>query len=113
MAEQTKRQRGVRGAGSTPTRRSDGRWEAKLDLGIVDGRRQRKTFYGKTRKEAQEKLNKALYDHRRGLPVANERTTVRQFFEQHYLPEVRRLEANTYRLYEQMARTHVLPALGH
>src|SRR5918997_950303 len=114
MAEQTKRarrQRGVRGSGSGPTLRADGRWEAKLDLGIIDGKRVRKTVYGKTAKEAQAKLDKARQDHSRGLPVANERLTVRQFFEQSYLPEARHLEASTYRLYEQMARVHVLPAL--
>ena len=55
------RHRGVRGAGSRPTLRSDGRWEAKLDLGIVDGKRRRKTSYGKARTEAQEKLARALY----------------------------------------------------
>lgn len=113
MAGQTKQLRGVRGAGSTPTRRSDGRWEAKLDLGVVAGKRARKTFYGKTRREAQEKLHKALYEHRRGLPVPNERLTLRDFFEHSYLPEAQRLEAATYRLYEQMARVHIVPALGH
>jgi len=37
---------GRRGHGEgTITKRKDGRWEAKLDLGWVDGKRKRKAFY--------------------------------------------------------------------
>jgi hypothetical protein len=35
---------------------SDGLWVGMLDLGIVDGRRRRKTVYGQTEREVREKL---------------------------------------------------------
>ncbi len=47
-----KRRRG-HGEG-TIVQRSDGRWMAQIDLGYVDGKRKRKTVYGKTRKEVAE-----------------------------------------------------------
>ena len=39
-------------------KRKDGRWVAILNLGYKNGHRQRKSFYGETRKEVQEKLLK-------------------------------------------------------
>ena len=33
-------------------KRADGRWAASLNLGWQNGRRKRKTFYAKTRREA-------------------------------------------------------------
>jgi len=53
----------------TITKRSDGRWEARISL---EGGR-RKSFYGKTRLEAQRKLTQAHSDINRGLPVVGER----------------------------------------
>lgn len=50
--------------------RKDGRWEAILDLGFdAQGRRRRLRFYGKTRKEVQEKLMAALEQRRQGTLV--------------------------------------------
>jgi hypothetical protein len=37
-------------------RESDGKWCASIDLGFVNGKRQRKVVYGKTRKEVADKL---------------------------------------------------------
>jgi len=61
-------QRRGKGEGSI-TRLADGRWQARVDLGYQGGKRVRKAFYGKTRKEVQEKLTTALHDHQRGLPL--------------------------------------------
>ena len=41
------------------SKREDGRWTARVDLGYVDGR-QRKQIYGKTRKEVAEQLKVLL-----------------------------------------------------
>src|SRR3712207_1842459 len=73
----TQRRRG-KGEGSI-TRLADGRWQARVDLDYEGGKRVRKAFYGKTRKEGQEKLTRALNDHQRGLPLPDERQTVEQF----------------------------------
>src|SRR3954451_22657330 len=41
-------------------RRKDGRWVGSLNVGVTDGKRRRKDFYGKTRREVQEQLTAAL-----------------------------------------------------
>ena len=40
-------------------KRPDGRWEVRLDLGFVNSKRQRKSVYGRTRKEVADKLRVA------------------------------------------------------
>jgi integrase len=55
MSDATQRSSGRRGKGEGAIyqRASDGRWVAVLDLGYSDGKRQRKTLYGKTRREVE------------------------------------------------------------
>ena len=57
-------------------RRSDGRWEARLDLGWRDGERRRKSVYGRTRAEVAAKLRKAQGQVDSGLPIGDKRLTV-------------------------------------
>lgn len=47
-----------RGEGSI-THRPDGRWMARVDLGVQDGKRRYKALYGKTRKDVAGKLTNA------------------------------------------------------
>ncbi len=56
-------------------RRKDGRWAASITL---DGRN-RKTFYGKTRKEVQEQLKIALHEQQQGTLITGPRQTLQQF----------------------------------
>jgi hypothetical protein len=51
-------------------RRSDGRWEAKIDLGWHAGRRVRKSIYARSRAEVAQLLAAALRDHNAGIPPA-------------------------------------------
>src|SRR5690242_15244085 len=112
MAEKAKHQRGVRGNGLEPRQRPDGRWETRLDLGIVNGKRQRKSFYGKTRKEVQAKLNQARAEMERGLPVVNERRTVAQFLTGEWLPTKQgRVRPSTYGRYEMDIRLYIVPGI--
>src|ERR1035437_5469134 len=60
-------------------KRGDGRWVAVLHLGYQDGKRMRKSLYGDTRREVQEKLSLSLRAQRDGLPPTNDRLTVAQF----------------------------------
>jgi excisionase family DNA binding protein len=60
-------------------KRSDGRWVAMLNVGIVAGRRKRRAFYGLTQAEAIAKLNAASHSRRRGIPVPLERQTFAAF----------------------------------
>jgi integrase len=63
------------------SKRKDGRWEGRISLGYKGGTRKRKVFYGKTRREVQQQLTKALRDHQQGLPVAPERQTVAAYLQ--------------------------------
>ena len=93
----------------TITKRSDGRWEARVSL---EGGR-RKSFYGKTRMEVQRKLAQAHSDMNRGLPIVGERQTVSQYFESWLASARYRLKATTFKRYRINLRHHILPALGH
>ena len=46
--------------GSIYRREIDGRWVGSLHLGYAGGKRRRKVFYGRTRREVAEKLNRAI-----------------------------------------------------
>lgn len=104
-------QRG-KGEGSI-TRLAEGRWQARVDLGYEGGKRVRKAFYGKTRKEVQEKLTTALHDHQRGLPLPDERQTVGQFLTD-WLDNTARdtLWPTSYDGYTDLVHHHLVPALG-
>ena len=92
--------------------RTDGRWSAAIDCGWKNGKRQRKQFYGETRKEVADKLTKALRDQQLGLPVAIERQTVGTFLKS-WLSGVRlTLRPKTFRSYQQIVTNHLVPAIG-
>jgi integrase len=94
------------------SKRKDGRWEGRISLGYEGGTRKRKVFHGKTRREVQQQLTKALRDHQQGLPVAPERQTVATFLvswlETAARPKVR---PRTYDSYEQLIRIRLTRAL--
>jgi integrase len=94
-------------------KRQDGRWVAQVDLGWQNGKRQRKVYYGETRKAVQEQLTKALGDLQQGLPVVSDRQTVGKYLAW-WLEEVvkRTTRPCTYRSYEQLVRIHIEPAFG-
>jgi integrase len=95
------------------TRRSDGRWEAKISAGWKDGKRRRISVYGATRAEVAERLNKLLREQAQGLPVDPGRQTVTCFLarwlEECVKPSVRPL---SYEQYEQHVRLYLAPVLG-
>ena len=59
--------------------RKDGRWTGAVDMGWRDGKRHRKTVYGKTRREVAEKVREVQRQIQQGLPVPPERLTVGQW----------------------------------
>ncbi len=90
--------------------RKDGRWVASITL----ENRKRKTFYGKTRKEVQEKLRIALNEQKQGILATGPQQTVKQFLEQ-WLEEVHKpaIRIGTYKGYRMYLDNHIIPALGH
>lgn len=95
------------------TQLPDGRWQARITY-YEGGIRKRKAFYGRTRKEAQEKLQRALADLQRGILPVSEKQTVGEFL-QAWLTDVAKptLRPRTYRRYHEIVHLHLLPTLGH
>ncbi len=89
--------------------RSDGRWAASITL----GGRKRKTFYGKTRREVQEKLRVALNEQKQGTLVTGPQQTLKQYLE-HWLEDVHKpaIRVSSYVKYRSQLDNHILPALG-
>jgi integrase len=99
-----------RGAGDGSYRlRPDGRWEVRLTL--PSGKS--KSYYGKTRQEAQQKHRAALRELENGRDLAAKRQTVGQFLH-HWLESVVRstLAPKTYSTYCDIVRLHLTPDLG-
>jgi integrase len=93
--------------------RADGRWEAQLDVGWENGRRKRRSFYGRTRREVLERLSQAQRKLAEHAPLPSERLTVGQLVER-WIEDVQRptAEPSTYARERGIARQHILPALG-
>ena len=105
-------QRRGHGEGSI-TKRKDGRWFGRVDLGWQGGKRRSKSVYGKTRREVAEKLQKAQETKRKGLPVVGETQTVEQFLMDWLEKTVKiKTRVRTHETYEVSLRLHILPYLG-
>lgn len=107
MAE-SKRVRRTHGEGSVYMRK-DGRAAASA---IYEDKRI--TKYGKTKKEAREKLDAYLDDLKKGKVVIGPKQTVAQYLT-HWLEDTHRLviELTTLARYRAVLRIHIIPVLGH
>ena len=99
-------------------KRPDGRWEARLDLGFVNGKRQRKSVYGRTRREVADKLRTAHNSAADGTLVIDERLTVEAWLN-HWVRSVLStrvakgaLSETTRNNYADTVRLHLVPTLG-
>jgi len=94
--------------------RKDGRWAASLHLGYRDGKRQRKTFYGKTRREVQEALTRALRDLQDGIAIrTDERETTAEYLHRWLDASARqRVRPRTLAGYRLIVNKHLIPAVG-
>ncbi len=100
-----------RGEGSI-TKRADGRWMARIDLGWQDGKRRRKAVYGRTRREVQDKLRETMQRTAHDLPPLPERETVEAYLRRWLALRRDELREHTYISYEQTVRRHLVPGLG-
>ena len=99
-------------------KRVDGRWEARIDLGWVNGKRKRPSVYGKTRREVAEKLRLRQNDKANNALIVDERLTVERWLD-HWVEVVLpnrvangTLSASTYHNYADTVRLHLNPGLG-
>ncbi len=90
------------------TKRPDGRWEARVTLS--DG--SRRSFYGRTEKDAHHKLVEALYA--RQNDDANVPSVCLSDFLDTWLERIARprIRSQTFKSYEVNVRVHLKPALG-
>ena len=94
-------------------KRKDGRWVATLSLGFRNGKRWRKSFYGTTRREVQQKLTAALTARNQGFPIPPERQTLGQYLETWLEQTVKpNLSPKTHHSYSQLVLLHIGPGLG-
>lgn len=93
--------------------RTDGRWEARLSLGYVDGRRARKSVFGRSQRDVREKLTILQRERDQGLERrTDERETVAVFLER-WLEQARpALRPRTWQGYALIVRRQLVPAIG-
>jgi integrase len=89
--------------------RPDGRWESRIRL--PNG--QRKSFYGRTRRDVQTTLKRFRQDIERGLSLANDKLTLGQYLGD-WLDDVKgTLAYSTWKSYESYVRLHIVPQIGN
>lgn len=106
--------RRAKGLGSI-RKRPDGLWQATLELEPVNGKRQRRDFYGKTQREALAKLKEAQAQlATQGTLHTGGKLKVGAFLEL-WLEDVARpgVRVRTLASYRQHVRDHIGPAIGN
>lgn len=108
------RKRRGRGEDGIYQRESDGLWVASVSLGYDGaGKRVRRVVYGKSKREAQAKLDALRRDAAGGVKIAPGRVTVKEAVDRWLDLEVRPNRAPaTVKCYAETARLHILPTLG-
>ena len=91
------------------TQRKDGRWQAQISLGGGE----RKTLYGKTRKEVRDKLQKALSEQKQGTLILAPHQKLEVYLP-YWLENIGKLtiKTRTYEQYLSALKVHLLPGLG-
>ena len=104
---------GRRGNGEgSITKRKDGRWQGMYYEKTIDGPK-RHYVYGKTRKEAWDKLVKEMARQDSGLVSDAGKITVGEFLDKWLDESVKNaVVPSTAERYEQIARLHLKPRLG-
>ncbi len=105
---------GKRGNGEgSISRRKNGGWTAQYVVYTAEGRKKRKTLYGKTRQEVAAKLAKALSDREDGLVFDDEGLPVEDYLGRWLKDSVRdTVRPSTYERHKQLVGLHIAPALG-
>ena len=89
----------------------DNLWAASITVETAQGRK-RKYFYGKTRKEVQEKLAAAAHERQQGTIVTAPNQTIEQFLTNWLMTHKSSVRPRTTERYEGFVRLHVVPVIG-
>jgi integrase len=94
------------------SRRKDGLYMARYTIQTATGVK-RKTLYGKTRREVDEKLTKAKADRDSGLVFDTDNIKLGEYLARWLADSVRdTVRPTTFERYEQIVRLHIHPVLG-
>jgi integrase len=96
------------------SKRKDGRWQGAVTIGRKpDGSLNRKTFYGKTKKEVTEKLLKAQHDLMQGTYTDSGNLKVADWMNT-WLVQYKKgeIKPKTYDDYEYLIEQHIIPEIG-
>lgn len=105
--------RRAHGEGSVFRRSADGRWTGSLDLGYVGGKRVRKVVYGRTQREALDKLADLRRQAEQGRDLSQPNLTLEQWLDRWML--IKKAEGtrpSTLRSYRWLIKGHINPELG-
>ena len=106
------RARRGRGEGSI-YRRRDGRWCTSVSVGYSDtGGRRRRTVYGATKAEVQDKLRQLTTEVAAGLPVETQKVTVGEFLDRWLRSIKQSVAPGTHERYSCTIRNQIKPHLG-
>ncbi len=100
-----------RGEG-TISLRSDGRWQGRIDLGWVQGKRRRKVVYGSTRVEVAKKLTQLLRERDQGLVSSSPSQTLSTYLESWLASIEHTVRPKTFISDRMYVNRHIVPALG-
>lgn len=89
--------------------RKDGRWEARLSMSCINGKRQSKSFYGHTKVEAERKLLSESF-----MVCRSEITemTVRELCLEWLQVVESRIKVSTLANYRMKMEKHIIPSFG-
>lgn len=103
-----------RGEGTVYKRAEDGLWVGRVDLGTINGKRRRKTVYGKTQREAVTKLREA----RKAIEAGDTNTAGMSvekwltYWLEEVCPGKPRMKPKTLRNYRSYVDNYLVPTVG-
>jgi integrase len=107
------RKRRGRSEGSIYYREADNQWVGSISLGYSeDGRRKRRTVYGKTKQEVQEKLRALQHEEALGQLADVTTLTVAQWLARWLEAVKSQVAPKTHLRYEQLVRLRINPHIG-
>ena len=101
------------GEGLIYERKNEGRWEARLTVGWEGGKRKRKSYFGATQAEVQDKLLAARFDQSRGLLISSKSQTLGAFLDDWLIRSLKpRAKARAFESFSTITKLHIKPTLG-
>ena len=108
------RKKAPNGSGTQPRRRADGRWEARVQIGLdpLTGKPIMKSVYGKTSKECNSKLLKLASAVDQGTYIEPSKMTVGQWLDIWTKDYLNSIKPSTIDSYKSRIETYLKPHLG-